>query len=58
VTVLTEKIGYEEAAELVKEARRTRKPVAELAVKKGLITPAEATRYFDPVELSRDRQEP
>jgi fumarate hydratase class II len=48
-TVLAPKLGYERVAQLVKEADGG--SVKDLAVRKGLITPEEAERLFDPKHL-------
>lgn len=47
-TLLVPRIGYMAAAELAKEALARSMPVAELAVAKGIVTPAEAKLIFEP----------
>jgi len=51
-TVLTPKLGYARVAELVNEARRRGVSVKALAVERGLVTPREAERLFDPRRLT------
>jgi aspartate ammonia-lyase len=47
-TLLSPRIGYLRAAELAEEAMERKIPVADLAVEKGLISPEEARKIFDP----------
>ncbi len=47
-TLLSPKIGYLKAAQLAHEALDRRISVGDLAVEKGLLTPEEAARIFDP----------
>lgn len=54
-TFLVEKIGYLEAAVLVKESMRTGIPIPELAVKRKLLTKKEAKELFDPGRMSQSR---
>jgi aspartate ammonia-lyase len=54
-TLLSEKVGYLGAAELVKESMRTGTAVPELAVKRKLLTQEEAKELFDPLRMSRGR---
>ena len=52
-TALVPRVGYDRVAALVKEALRRGATVRELAVEKGWVTPAEATRLFDPIRMTR-----
>jgi aspartate ammonia-lyase len=45
-TLLAPRIGYVEAAALAQESARTRRPVRDLAVEKGLVTAEEARTLF------------
>lgn len=45
-TLLSPRIGYQRAAEIVREALERRIPVADLAVEKGILTPEEARDLF------------
>lgn len=54
-TFLTGRMGYAKAAELARESEEKGVPVSRLAVKKGLITEAEARRLFDPGLLASSR---
>ena len=45
-TLLSPRIGYHRAAEIVREALERRIPVADLAVEKGILTPEEARDLF------------
>lgn len=51
-TVLTPKIGYLKAAELFKEALKTKTPIPQLAVTKGILTDKEAQEVFEPKILT------
>ena len=51
-TLLSERFGYLEAAELAKESIRTGTPIPELAVKKKLLTKKEAKELFDLMSMS------
>jgi aspartate ammonia-lyase len=52
-TVLSPILGYARAADLAKEAGRTGRTIAELAVGRGLLTPRQARDLFDPKRLVR-----
>ncbi len=52
VTALCPLIGYSAACALAKEALRTQRPVAELAVQSGLLTPEQAARALDPLHMT------
>ncbi len=54
-TFLTERIGYLAAAEVVKESAVTGIPVAELVVKRKLLTKKEAKELFDPIRMSQGK---
>jgi aspartate ammonia-lyase len=47
-TLLSPKIGYLKAAELAKESMEKKMSVEELAIQKGIVTPEEAKKIFDP----------
>ncbi|MEE9115346.1 MAG: aspartate ammonia-lyase [Thermoplasmata archaeon] len=47
-TLLSPKIGYLKAAEIAKESVEKKIPVEELAIQKGIVTPEEAKKIFDP----------
>ncbi|HEY3418979.1 MAG TPA: aspartate ammonia-lyase [Methanomassiliicoccales archaeon] len=51
-TLLSERIGYLRAAELVKESTETGVSVPALAVKKKMLTKKEAKELFDPIRMS------
>ena len=51
-TLLNERIGYLAAAELAKESVASGTPIAELAVRKGLLSKKEAEHLFDPAPMS------
>jgi aspartate ammonia-lyase len=55
VTALNPRIGYEAAAELAKEAYRTGKPVRDLVLEKGILTPEELDAELDPAKLTEPR---
>jgi len=52
-TALAPRVGYDRAADLAKEAARSRRSVKDLAIEKGWVTAAEAERLFDPMRLTR-----
>ncbi len=52
-TILAPRIGYLKAAELAIESQRTRRPVKDLAIEKGIIGRDEADSIFDPLSLAR-----
>jgi fumarate hydratase class II/aspartate ammonia-lyase len=52
-TALAPRIGYAAAAEIVKESVRTGRAVADLAVERAGLTPAEARRVLDVARLTR-----
>ena len=54
-TLLSERIGYLAAAELVKESAATGLSVPELAVKRKLLTVKEKKELFDPVRMSQGK---
>jgi aspartate ammonia-lyase len=54
-TLLSERVGYLAAAELVKESMATGVSIPDLAVKKGLLTKKDAKSLFDPVRMSQSR---
>jgi aspartate ammonia-lyase len=54
-TLLSERVGYLAAADLVKESIATGVPIPDLAVKKGLLTGKEAKKLFDPARMSQSR---
>ncbi|MGD0817039.1 MAG: aspartate ammonia-lyase [Methanomassiliicoccales archaeon] len=54
-TLLSERIGYLAAAELVKESISTGISIPELAVKRGLLTKNEAKELFDPIRMSQGK---
>jgi len=47
-TALNPYIGYNSAAEVVKEAQRTGKTISEVVLEMGLMTAAEIAEFFDP----------
>ena len=51
-TLLNERIGYLAAAELAKESVASGTPIAELAVRKGMLSKKEAEQLFDPAPMS------
>jgi fumarate hydratase class II/aspartate ammonia-lyase len=52
-TALAPRLGYALAAEIVKASVATGRPIADLAVEKGGLSPAEARRILDPAKLTR-----
>jgi fumarate hydratase class II/aspartate ammonia-lyase len=52
-TALAPRLGYAEAARIVKESTRTGRSIVELAVELGGLKPAEARRLLDPAKLTR-----
>lgn len=52
VTALTPKIGYSAASEVVKEVEHTGKPVAQVILEKGLLTPQELDELLKPSKLT------
>lgn len=52
-TALAPRLGYAEAARIVKESTRTGRSIVELAVELGGLRPAEARRLLDPEKLTR-----
>jgi fumarate hydratase, class II len=53
VTALNPLIGYERAAEVVKEARVTGQDVRGLVVRDGLLSAEEAEQALDPLAMTR-----
>ena len=53
VTALSPVIGYEQSSAVAAEALRTRRPVAELVLERGLLTRAELGRLLTPAHLVR-----
>ncbi|MGB8933109.1 MAG: aspartate ammonia-lyase, partial [Anaeromyxobacteraceae bacterium] len=51
-TALAPRLGYAEAARIVKESTRTGRSIVELAVEMGGLPKAEATRLLDPAKLT------
>ena len=54
-TLLSERIGYLAAADLVKESTSTGLSIPDLAVKRKLLTKEEAEELFDPLRMSQGR---
>jgi fumarate hydratase class II/aspartate ammonia-lyase len=52
-TALAPRIGYAAAAEIVKESVASGRPIAEVAVERSGLTPAQARRLLDPVRQTR-----
>jgi fumarate hydratase class II/aspartate ammonia-lyase len=52
-TALAPRLGYARAAEIVKASLATGRTIAELAVERGGLTPAQARRLLDPAALTR-----
>jgi fumarate hydratase class II/aspartate ammonia-lyase len=52
-TALAPRLGYVAAAEIVKESMRTGRSIADVAVERGGLRPAEARRILDPARLTR-----
>jgi len=55
-TALNPRIGYEAAAEVAKEARRSGKSVREIVLEKGILTAAELDDELDPAKLTEPRR--
>jgi len=55
VTLLSPKIGYLEAAKLVKEAIEKKQSIRDLTVLKGILSAEEADKIFDLKTISRNR---
>jgi aspartate ammonia-lyase len=53
VTALVPVLGYEKSAEIAKEALVLKRPVADLAIERGLISREDATTLLDPLKLAR-----
>lgn len=54
-TILSPKIGYLKAAEVVKESMEKKKSIEELVVENGLLTVQEAEELFDLEKISKNR---
>ena len=52
VTALCPLIGYDAACSLAKESLRTRVPVGQLAVERGLLTAEQAEAALDPMRMT------
>ncbi len=52
-TVLNPLVGYQRAAEVVKQALREDRPVVDIVVEKGFLTADEAAAAFSPARLTR-----
>jgi len=52
VTALNPHLGYDVAAQLVKEAMRTGLTVKELILERGLLTPEEMEEILDPIQMT------
>ena len=50
-------IGYEAAAEVAKEAYRSGKPVPDVVLEKGILTPDELAERLDPASLTQPRRQ-
>lgn len=53
ITALCPHIGYRDSAEIAKEAIRTGRPVRELIIKKGLLSPADVNIVLNPMNMTR-----
>jgi fumarate hydratase class II/aspartate ammonia-lyase len=51
-TALAPRLGYAEAARIVKESTRTGRSIVELAVELGGLSPSDARRLLDPAKLT------
>jgi aspartate ammonia-lyase len=51
VTALSPAIGYEQSSAIAAEALRTRRPIAELVLERGLLDRAELDRLLAPANL-------
>ncbi|MGZ7117977.1 MAG: aspartate ammonia-lyase, partial [Methanobacterium sp.] len=54
-TLLSPKIGYLEAAELARESMKTKQPVKDIALRKGILSKEEADELFDLRKISKNR---
>jgi len=52
VTALNPHLGYDVAAQLVKEATKTGMTIKELILEKGLLTPEEMDEILDPIQMT------
>jgi aspartate ammonia-lyase len=53
VTALNPIIGYEKAAELAKESRRTGRSIHKIIMEKGYLTPEQMAKILDPATLTQ-----
>ncbi|GLB32877.1 aspartate ammonia-lyase [Lacrimispora amygdalina] len=53
ITALCPHIGYRDSAEIAKEAIRTGRPVRELIIKKGILSPADVNLVLDPMNMTK-----
>ena len=53
ITALCPHIGYRDSAEIAKEAIRTGRPVRELIIKKGILSPADVNIVLDPMNMTK-----
>jgi fumarate hydratase class II len=53
VTALTPKLGYEQAAEVAKQAAATNRTLREVVLARGLMDEAELARSLDPLRMTR-----
>ena len=51
VTALSPAIGYEQSSAIAAEALRTRRPIAELVLERGLLAPADLDQLLSPANL-------
>jgi aspartate ammonia-lyase len=51
VTALSPSIGYEQSSAIAAEALRSRRPITELVLERGLLDPAELDRLLSPANL-------
>jgi aspartate ammonia-lyase len=58
VTALSPAIGYEQSSAIAAEALRTRRPIAELVLERGLLDRAELDRLLSPSNLVRPLRAP
>jgi len=54
-TLLSPRIGYQNAAGIASESRMSHKAVRDLAIEKGIVTPEEADALFDLQAIARNR---
>ena len=54
-TLLSPKIGYLRAAELAEESMKTKQPIKDLAISKGILSEEEADMLFDLENMSKNR---